>query len=140
MYKFDANTGIDNLGNLLSENIGCLCLIYLICYFSMWKGVQTSGKVVWFTALFPYVVLIILAIRALFLPGSTKGMEYYLTPNLTTLKSPMVWMDAASQVFFSLGPGFGVLLAFSSYNKFDNNFYKYTLLIFIIKIIHFSLF
>lgn len=34
-------------------------------------------------------------------------------------------MDAASQVFFSLGPGFGVLLAFSSYNKFDNNIYKY---------------
>lgn len=34
-------------------------------------------------------------------------------------------MDAASQVYFSLGPGFGVLLAFSSYNKFNNNFYKY---------------
>ena len=33
-------------------------------------------------------------------------------------------MDAASQVFFSLGPGFGVLLAFSSYNKFDNNIYN----------------
>jgi solute carrier family 6 dopamine transporter-like protein 3 len=124
MYNFSDGIGMENLGSILWENVSCLFIIYIICYFSMWKGVQTSGKVVWFTALFPYLVLLILAIRALYLPGSLKGMEYYLTPNMSTLNNPMVWMDAASQVYFSLGPGFGVLLAFSSYNKFHNNFYK----------------
>lgn len=32
-----------------------------------------------------------------------------------------VWREAATQVFFALGLGFGGVIAFSSYNKRDNN-------------------
>ena len=124
MYRLTEDISMNNIGGLLPENTICLFIVFIICYFSMWKGVQTSGKVVWFTATFPYVVLFMLSIKALFLEGSMEGLQYYLTPNMSILSSPMVWMDAASQVYFSLGPGFGVLLAFSSYNAFHNNFYK----------------
>uniref|UniRef100_A0A7E4UTE1 Transporter n=1 Tax=Panagrellus redivivus TaxID=6233 RepID=A0A7E4UTE1_PANRE len=111
------------LGSINWQTVFCLLAVYFICYFSLWKGIQMSGKVVWFTAIFPYVVLGALFIRGVTLPGAEKGIEYYLRPNIEMLKVPSVWQDAATQVFFSLGPGFGVLMAYSSYNKFHNNVY-----------------
>ncbi|KAI5641663.1 sodium:neurotransmitter symporter family domain-containing protein [Phthorimaea operculella] len=82
------------------------------------------NQVVWFTALFPYFVLLILLVRGITLPGSATGIKYYLNPNFEAITQPQVWVDAATQVFFSLGPGFGVLLAYASYNKYHNNVYK----------------
>ena len=43
-----------------------------------------------------------------------------------SLQPPMaschqVWSDAASQIFYSLGIGFGGPLSMASHNKFDNN-------------------
>uniref|UniRef100_A0A914YG95 Transporter n=1 Tax=Panagrolaimus superbus TaxID=310955 RepID=A0A914YG95_9BILA len=116
---------ITNLGEIKWEIVVCLMLVYVICYFSLWKGIKMSGKVVWFTAIFPYVVLLILFVRGVTLPGWEKGIKYYLRPNLEMLKVPHVWQDAATQVFFSLGPGFGVLMAYSSYNEFHNNVLGY---------------
>lgn len=46
----------------------------------------TRLQVVWFTALFPYVVLFILLVRGITLPGSAEGIRYYLSPNFEALK------------------------------------------------------
>lgn len=112
------------MGAIQWDTALCLLAVYVICYFSLWKGISTSGKVVWFTALFPYAVLLILLVRGVTLPGSAEGIRYYLKPNFSVISSAEVWVDAATQVFFSLGPGFGVLLAYASYNEYHNNVYK----------------
>uniref|UniRef100_A0A8C4Q3T2 Transporter n=1 Tax=Eptatretus burgeri TaxID=7764 RepID=A0A8C4Q3T2_EPTBU len=118
------SSGLGNVGGVKWQLVVCILLIFIIVYFSLWKGVKTSGKVVWVTATFPYVVLIILLIRGATLPGAWQGIMFYLTPNWRMLLTTGVWVDAATQVFFSLGPGFGVLLALASYNKFYNNCYR----------------
>lgn len=63
ILEIHESSGIDDLGKIKWEMAACLLIVYLICYFSLWKGISTSGKVVWFTALFPYVVLLALLIR-----------------------------------------------------------------------------
>lgn len=125
ILELNESEGIHDPGTIKWEMVVCLLIVYLICYFSLWKGIGTSGKVVWFTALFPYVVLFALLIRGITLPGSYNGIKYYLSPNFDAIYKAEVWVDAATQVFFSLGPGFGVLLAYASYNKYHNNVYKW---------------
>ncbi|PNJ62607.1 sodium-dependent noradrenaline transporter isoform X3 [Pongo pygmaeus] len=77
------SSGIHDIGLPQWQLLLCLMVVVIVLYFSLWKGVKTSGK---------------------------------------------VWIDAATQIFFSLGAGFGVLIAFASYNKFDNNCYRDALL------------
>ena len=85
---------------------------------------------VYFTALFPFVVLIILFIFSLSsLPGAGNGIKFYLTPDFNKLKDIDVWTAAANQIFFSLGPTFGGLITLSSYNKFNNNCHRDALLV-----------
>ena len=45
------------------ELLVALIVAWVLVYFCLWKGIKSSGKVVYFTATFPYVVLVILLIR-----------------------------------------------------------------------------
>uniref|UniRef100_A0AAX7TNA2 Transporter n=1 Tax=Astatotilapia calliptera TaxID=8154 RepID=A0AAX7TNA2_ASTCA len=107
----------------------CLLAAWIIIFLCMLKGIRSSGKVVYVTATFPYFVLIVLIIRGATLEGSLQGVAFYLTPDWSRLANAQVWNDAASQIFYSLGIGVGGLLSMASYNKFDNNVIRDTIVI-----------
>ncbi|KAK2513479.1 hypothetical protein Q9233_015531 [Columba guinea] len=87
---------------------------------------------VYVTSTLPYVVLTIFLIRGLTLKGSTSGIVYLFTPNVTELADPGTWLDAGAQVFYSFSLAFGGLISFSSYNSVHNNCEKDALIISVI--------
>ncbi|XP_030630095.1 sodium- and chloride-dependent betaine transporter-like [Chanos chanos] len=114
----------DALGKVHYDLALYLLLAWVICYFCIWKGIRSTGKVVYFTATFPYLMLFILFIRGVTLPGAADGIFYYLYPDISKLGNPGVWVDAGTQVFFSYAVCQGVLTALGSYNEYKNNCYK----------------
>ncbi|XP_033103090.1 sodium- and chloride-dependent taurine transporter-like [Anneissia japonica] len=68
----------------------CLLLAWLIVFFCLVRGIKSSGKVVYFTATFPYLVLFILLIRGATLPGHLDGIKFFIVPKFDRLSDPQV--------------------------------------------------
>ncbi|CAK1599056.1 unnamed protein product [Parnassius mnemosyne] len=115
------NATWENWGTIQWHLVGCLFFSWLIAFFCVIKGVQSAGKVVYFTALFPYVMLTALLIRGVTLDAASDGILFYLSPDWSTLAEARVWGDAASQIFYSFGVACGSLVTLASYNNFYNN-------------------
>ncbi len=92
-----------------------LVLTWICVIAAIWKGVKTVGKVVYFTVIIPWIILIVLVIRGITLPGAIEGVKFYLTPQFNALLNYKVWLAAYSQVFFSLTVGFGVQITYASF-------------------------
>lgn len=119
----------DSYGYLVWPLFGCVVASYALTGSALIQGIQTSGKVVYFTAIFPYVILTVLFFYGILLPGASEGIKFYLMPDLEKLGHAEVWYEALSQVFFSLSIGYGGLMTLSSYNHFDTPVVSYATMI-----------
>ncbi|CAL8337858.1 unnamed protein product [Merluccius merluccius] len=118
------SNGIDDLGPIKWDLALCLLAVWVICFFCIWKGVKSTGKVVYITATFPFIMLIVLLVRGVTLPGASEGIKFYLYPDLARLKDPEVWIDAGTQIFFSYAICLGAMTSLGSYNKYKYNCYR----------------
>ncbi|XP_034065037.1 sodium-dependent neutral amino acid transporter SLC6A17 isoform X2 [Gymnodraco acuticeps] len=114
-------SSIDDTGGLNWKMVLSLLVAWILVCLAVIKGIQSSGKVMYFSSLFPYLVLFCFLVRGLMLKGAVDGIAHMFTPKLEKMLEPQVWREAATQVFFALGLGFGGVIAFSSYNKRENN-------------------
>uniref|UniRef100_A0A3Q2D3L9 Transporter n=1 Tax=Cyprinodon variegatus TaxID=28743 RepID=A0A3Q2D3L9_CYPVA len=120
---------IEENGGLHMGQALCFLLAWVITYLFIVRGIKSTGKVVYFTATFPYVVMLIYLIRGMTLHGALNGVKYMFTPKMEELANPTTWINAATQIFFSLGLGFGSLIAFASYNQYHNNFERQAIIV-----------
>ncbi|XP_051271944.1 sodium- and chloride-dependent neutral and basic amino acid transporter B(0+)-like isoform X1 [Dicentrarchus labrax] len=120
------SSGLDETGPLVWHLALCLLLSSMLVAAALSKGIKSSGKVMYFTATFPYVVILILLIRGVTLEGARDGIEFYIgsKSNLTKLTEGQVWKDAATQTFFSLSIASGGLLTLASYSNFHSNVFR----------------
>lgn len=80
----------DGIGNPDWRLTLYLLLAWSIIFLLLVRGVRSSGKASYFLALFPYLVMIILLVRACTLPGSGNGIKYFLEPQWEQLYKPKV--------------------------------------------------
>ncbi|XP_034255011.1 sodium-dependent proline transporter-like isoform X1 [Thrips palmi] len=121
--------GIENMGPVKGDLAACLLFSWCIVVMCLVKGIKTSGKVVYFAATFPYVILFTLLITGLCQEGAWSGVAYFLMPTWNKLLDIQVWQAAAGQMFFSLSVSMGGLIMYSSYNDFRNNVYRDALVV-----------
>ena len=76
---------IEDQGAMRWEILGCLALAWLLVWLIVCRGPQSSGKAAWVTALYPYIILTTLLIRAVTLPGAMEGIKFYLKPDWSKL-------------------------------------------------------
>ncbi|XP_042783439.1 sodium- and chloride-dependent transporter XTRP3 isoform X3 [Panthera tigris] len=84
-------------------------------------SIQDSGGVQWEQGLCLLLAWLVVYLCIL------RGTES--TGKLEQLANPKAWINAATQIFFSLGLGFGSLIAFASYNQPSTNCQKHAIIV-----------
>jgi len=116
------SSGIDVLGGVQWGMFGAFTGAWVLVYLCVYNGVATSGKVVYVTATLPYVALVVFFFRAITLPNALTGAKFFVQPDWSLLLNGTVWIRAVTQIFYSLGVGFGSLIAFASYGGKHSKF------------------
>lgn len=120
----DHSDGLSDVGGVKWDLALCLLLSWIIVCGCLVKGIKTSGKIVYFAATFPYVILLTLLVTGFLQDGALEGVLYFIKPQWEKLLEIQVWQAAAGQMFFSLSVSMGGLIMYSSYNDFRNNVFR----------------
>jgi NSS family neurotransmitter:Na+ symporter len=78
------------------------------------KGIETAAKI-----LIPslIVLVIVLAIKALTLPGASNGLAFLFTPRLSELGNYRIWLEALTQNAWDTGAGWGLITTYAVYMR-----------------------
>ena len=87
-------------------------LNWFIVYRGVGKGIELANKI--FMPMLFFITMG-LVFWAMTLEGAGEGIMAYLRPDFSKISRVDVWIDAYSQIFFTLSLGFGIMVAYASY-------------------------
>ncbi|XP_050420385.1 sodium- and chloride-dependent GABA transporter ine-like [Adelges cooleyi] len=117
-----ATKDLQTLGSMRWELVACMFVVWIVVYFTLWKSIKSSGRVLYLTATLPFALLIVLLVRSLYLDGAEIGLDYFLyKPQWRLLLDSKIWVSAVGQNLNSVGLAFGLVISFASYNRYNNN-------------------
>jgi SNF family Na+-dependent transporter len=64
-----------------------------------------------------FALVLLLAIRAVTLPGAEAGLAYLFTPNWADLADARIWLEALTQNAWDTGAGWGLALTYAVYMR-----------------------
>ena len=132
------SSSISDFGSLRPELVLALLATWITIYFCIFRGTAWIGKVIHFTAIMPYIILVALAVRGLTLPGAGLGVQYLLglrgETDWSLLLTAKPWVTATAQTFGSIGIAYGSMIHYSALNdkKASKDIFRDTFIIAIV--------
>jgi NSS family neurotransmitter:Na+ symporter len=76
------------------------------------RGIERAARILIPTL---FVLVIVLAVRAVTLPGAERGLAFLFTPDWGDLLSARLWLEALTQNAWDTGAGWGLITAYAVY-------------------------
>lgn len=104
------------IGSIRIPVLTSLSVIWFINWIIVFRGIKGGIEVankIFMPLLFALTCFLV--VWALNLKGSSNGIYAYIRPDFSKILNVKVWIDAYSQIFFTLSLGFGIMVAYASY-------------------------
>jgi NSS family neurotransmitter:Na+ symporter len=83
----------------------------------VWWGVRGIERVAKILIPVLFLLVVVLAVRAVTLPGAERGLEFLFSPDWAALGRPRLWLEALTQNAWDTGAGWGLILTYAIYMR-----------------------
>lgn len=83
----------------------------------VWFGVRGIERIAKVLIPILFILILVLAVRAVTLPGAYRGLEFLFRPDWKALGSAKIWLEALTQNAWDTGAGWGLILTYGVYMK-----------------------
>jgi len=123
-------SSISGLGSVQGNLVGALFAFWLIVFMTVGFGREILAKITYITVLVPVGMMVIIVIRTVFLEGAGDGLYFYIGRfEFDKLFNARTWAAACGQALFSMSPGLGTVITYSSYAKPKEDVYRACLIV-----------